>query len=391
MTHDVTSWFIEQSESYASEPVRKFTLGSSDYSDYVIQWPTFRQTWNSIRPSTLSVKLANEEQAFNFMIDDLTVMSNEATLEMGYTHPTSGDELITLYSGKIERLKYHNNVASIAFVDKFKQLTERVIGTRSDPVTYQSSDYLPADIAWYVITSYGGYDTTASSANTDIDYESWLDWSNVFSADAVLVKSHFKGIKVAEALKKIADYTDSAIYVHDNKIRFKRFSLSDSNQTTFDNDSIMGLSLSVDNRDVVNKMYVSGLYDVDSRYWSMTVNDENSSSVNSFGLKEDTIRDNSIWYVNSGSAINMAQRKTGALGVPFGKVSVDATLKGLVRVIGETISVTDMSIGISEGYRIMGQKINMDSGKIEFEADRSYFSEGFILDTSTLDSVSVLT
>lgn len=391
MGHDVTSWFVERTNDYSSEPVRKFYIGSSDYTEYVTGWPKLKQTWNAIRPSTLNVKLSNEDETFNFIIDDLVVLNREVTLEIGFTHVSSGDELITLYSGKIERFKFNNNTATVTLVDKFKQLTQRVIGTRSLPISYQDSNYLPADIAWSIITSYGGYDTTASSANVDIDYQSWLEWSNVFSADAIFVKANFQGIKVSEALKKIADYTDSAIFVHDNKIRFQRFSLTDVNQTTFDNNSIKSLSFAIDNRDVVNKMYVSGLYDVASRYWSMTVNDERTSSVNSFGLKETTIRDTSIWYVNSGSAINMAQRKTNALGIPFGKIRMDTSLKGLVRVIGETISVTDASIGLAEGYRIMGQSIDMDTGRIQFDADRSYFSTGFILDTSTLGSSDILT
>jgi len=391
MTHSVTSWFIEQSQNLTVEPVRVFTLGGSNYSEHVVQWPKFKQSWNSIRPVSLTVNLSNGGKQFNFLKDDTTLMTAQAEFSMGFTHPTSGNELITLFNGTIERMRYGNSLVNLSFVDKFKQLTERLIGTTSEPITYSGSNYLPADIAWYAITSYGGYDNVASSSNVDIDYESWLQWSNVFSADAVYVGASFKGIKVSEALKKMGRYTDSAIFIHNNRISFKRFSIADSNQTSFDGDSIKNLSLSVDDRDVTNNMYVSGLYDTTSRYWAMTVNDENSSSINSYGLRENDIKDSSIWYINSGSAINLAQRRIQAVSVPFNKVQVSSTLKGLPRIIGETISVEDENLDIAEGYRIMEQTINMDAGEVEFNVDRSYFSSGFILDTSTLNSVDVLT
>lgn len=581
MSHDVSSWFINEAGKSSISPIREFTIGSSDYSDYIIKWPKFKQAHNTIRPVTLSVKLANEDQSFNFIKNDTTLLTAESQFKMGFkgtnlfayseqfdnaawtlqfssvvadsevapngattadtltdadagnygymfqaqqvsfdvtryysafiyikkdstarstrfalvflyffgaaneyneisldtstgdvnlnevsgdgdmgvesagdywrvyfikksvnqsntnvrlqVYPAAGassnwsqsaaatgsitiwgaqitksddirlynkieasteindDELITMFTGKMERVKYQDGSCAISFVDKFKQLTERLIGTSDTPVTYTGSNYLPADIAWYAITSYGGYDTTATSANIDIDYESWLAWSDVFSADAVFVNAHFDGKKVGEVLKKIANYTDSAIYVHDNKIRFKRFSLTDSNQTLFDSDSIRKLSVAIDNRDVINKMYVQGDYDVTSKYWKLTANDEVAASVSSYGLKEQTIKDTNLWYVNSGSAINLAQRKTLAVGVPYDKLKVETTLKGLPRIIGETISVTDLSVGVSEGYRIMGQEIDMDSGKLSFMADRSYFSDGFILDTSTLGSAAILT
>ncbi len=582
MTHDVTSRFINESGKSTLEVVRRFTIASSDYSGFVVKWPKFKQSHNSIKPVALTVTLANEERDFNFIKDDTILLSSNSKFEMGFkggnllnqseefsntssswtttttissntdvspigdltadtitdtftsaasvtyqrqrgtfdvsryysfsmyikkdsvprttrfvrvfmiffssssevysvtldtstgefsnsqdlipfdsgvidsgdywrvyitskstdltatdvqigVNPAAGassswvvglnaigsavcwgalltksdslqdynktdsslnvyeEELITIFSGKMERVKYQDGKCAITFVDKFKQLSDRLMGTSDVPVTYSNSNYLPSDIAWYAITSYGGYDTTASSSNVDIDYDSWLTWSNIFSADAVFVNGEFDGKKVSEVLKKIGDYTDSAIFISEDKIQFKRFSITDSNQTFFDHDSIRKMSVSLDSRDVINKMYVAADYDTTSNFWKVTVNNELASSVNSYGLKETTIKDKNLWYVNSGSAANLAQRKTNAFGVPYNKLLVETTLKGLSRVIGETISVNDMNLNISEAYRIMGQQIDMDSGKLTFSADRSYFSSGFILDSSTLGSSGVLT
>ena len=106
MPFDTTSWFIEQTLLKSSEPVRKFTIGGSDYSDYVLKWPKFKKKWNDIRPLNFTINLSNDDQLFNFFIDDKTKLKQPVSLQMGYTHPTSGDELITLFAGVSDYVKY---------------------------------------------------------------------------------------------------------------------------------------------------------------------------------------------------------------------------------------------------------------------------------------------
>src|SRR3990167_5515754 len=135
MAYSVTSWFIDQTQLKTAAPMRKFTIGGSDYSSRVTRWPSIRRAYSDIRPVNISVDLANEDQALNFFRSEPTTLLTTCELHMGYTHATSGDELITLYSGDIDRVLYKKGSVTIQTLDKFKQFTERVIGSSNSPVS----------------------------------------------------------------------------------------------------------------------------------------------------------------------------------------------------------------------------------------------------------------
>jgi len=392
MPFNVTSWFIEQTMLKTSEPVRKFVIGNSDYSDYVLKWPKFKKQWDDIRPLNFTINLANEDQLFNFFIDNKTKLKNAVKLQMGYTHPTSGDELITLFAGETDYVKYGRGDCGISITDKFKQLSERIVGTSDEAVNYTESNYLPSDIAWWLVTSYGGYDITTDSSNTDIDYDSFSQWASIFSESSIFVKATFDGQKVTDALRKLARMTRSAIYIEEDKVSFKRFSLADSNTVALTDDNIKNLSLSINDADSINKQYVFADYDITSDFHKITVWDASTAHVNSFGLHEDTEEDNNIWYVNTVSALDLAQRVVNTKKEPFDSLGIDTVLEALPYLIGETVTVVDSAHGLTgKGFRIMGKDIDMERGLVKLQVDRSQFGSPFILDTSSLNGSDQLT
>jgi len=386
MAYDVTSWFKEQLALKISSPKRTFTIGTSDYSERVAAWPTIKRSWDGVMPQSVTLNLVNEDQAMNFVHTDKTNLSKDCFIKFGFTHPTSGDELITMYSGTIDKARYKGGQCTLTLLDKFKRLSERVMGTNDAPVTFTNST-LPSDIVWTAVTCYGGYSSIQSTSNPDINYTSWLEWALVFSTDNVFMNGNSSGKKITEILKKMARYTNSAIYIEDNKIAFKRFSVTDSFQTSLTNDDIIDIELEIDDEDIINKQYVYGAYDVASRDWGVQVYEVSTSSVNTYGLKEQIEKDESIWYVNSISAVNLAQRIINTAGEPYDRIRVDTTLVAAIRQIGETISIEDTSFGgsIDSGYRIMGYSINLDKGLYSADLDVSQFSFPFRLDISTLD------
>ena len=388
----VTSWFIDQTLSKTTEPVRKFTIGSSDYSEYVLKWPKFKKQWDDIRPLNFTINLSNEDQVFNFFIDDKTKLKQAVTLEMGYTHPTSGDELITLFAGETDYVRYSKGTCNISIVDKFKQLSERIIGTSDVPVNYMGSSYLPSDVAWWLITSYGGYDTTADSSNVDIDYPAFQTWSEIFSESSIFVEATFDGQKVTEALRKLSRMTRSAINIEEDKISFKRFSLADSNTVTITDDNVLDIGITINDADSINKQHVFADYDVTSEYHKISIFEVATAQVNSYGLHEDTEEDENIWYTNTVSALDLAQRVVNTKKDPYNSLDIASLLNSLPYLIGETVTVVDSLHGISgDGFRIMGKSIDMDKGLVSLLADRSQFGSPFILDTSSLDGSDQLT
>lgn len=389
MAYQVSSWFVDQLALKSSEPRRVFTIGGSDYSGRVMRWPTIKRSWDEVRPQSITIELANEDGNLNFIQTDKTNLAKNCSVQFGFTHPSSGDELITMYSGKMDKVRFAGGALSITLLDKFKQLTERVMGTRDAPVTFTDSD-LPSDIAWAAVTSFGGYSAIESTSNPDIDYQSWLDWAAVFSADSVYMNAYVEGKKVADVLKRISRYTQSAIYIEDDRIAFKRFSMADSNQSTLDHTTLLDLSLSIGDEDIVNKQYVYGAYNVDSRDWGIQVSDVVSTSVNTYGLREQIEKDDVIWYVSSTAAINLAQKITTMAGEPYDRLNISAPAVVALRQVGETITVVDSFHSINGGYRVMDYSLNLDKMTYEANIDRSQYLLPFTLDVSLLDGTDVL-
>ena len=392
MAHEVTSWFQLQAESKISVPVRKFIMAGSDYSDRVMSWPSFKISWDEVRPVRLALNLANEDKALNYIRADKTNMQNSCALQIGFTHPTSGDELLNVFNGQIDAVKMSDGSVKLTLVDKFKTLAERVIGTSEIPVDYTTSNYLLSDIGWWICTSHGNLSSIESTSNPDIDYASFQNWAAVMSGDSVLVNARFTGMRVLEALRKVARVSQSAVFQEEDKIRFHRFSLVDSYGTILTKDEIIKTTLSIDDKDIVNRKLVMLDYDTTSRYHRSTVIDQNSSSVNSFGLREGVEKDAALWYVNSASALNFAQRDILVKKLPYDKMQVRTTLVGMLRSVGEMIYVSDEHLDISaEAYRVMNRSLSMGTGMVTFNGDASQLFGGFVLDTSSLDGNDVLT
>lgn len=385
MAYSVTSWFIDQTQLKVTSPVRKFTVAGSDYSARVIKWPSIRRAYADIRPVNISVDLANEDQALNFFRTEPTKLLASCALSIGYTHPTSGDEMMTVYTGDIDRVSYKKGTITIQTLDKFKQFTERVVGSSNSPSLFVGSNYLPSDLAWWLCTSYGGLSALQSTSNPDIDYTSFQSWAAVFSGDSVYVQARFEGPKVTEALRKIARYTDSGIWVEGDKVTFARFAEAGSMETVVTADSILDLDLSIDDSTVTNKQHVYADYDVNSRFWKLDIFDADSTSINSYGLREEIEKDEAIWYVSSATALNMAQRRVLFSSSPYQEYNLTLPLVALPRQVGEMLRIDDDFLGVTSGeaWRIMEYSLDMNNGRMSVKADSSRIARPFILDHDT--------
>ena len=390
MSYSVTSWFIDQCAATVPTVKNQFLIGTSDYSDYVLSWPSINVQWNNIKPLSVTINLANDGQVFNFIKEDKTNLRTTCYLKTGFTHPTSGDEFVTLHSGTITRISYDSGKCAITVTDKLKQLSERVIGSTNSPVVMSSTTQLPSDLAWWLCTSYGGLSSIQSTSNPDIDYSSWLSWAAVFSADSVNVGARFEGKKVLEGLRSIGRHTRSAIFMSNGKLTFNRFTTINTNITSVNADYILGSTLSIADDDIINKQYVQANYIPSSDYWTITVFDARTSSINSYGLRENMERDESFWYVSSANAINLAQREMFTNGVPIERYEVTTQLKTLPILIGETIVAIDDHLSVAAGWRMMEKTIDMNTFKIKAKIDGSQINTPFTLDVSALDGADLL-
>lgn len=388
--YSVSSAFTAAAAAKNARWVRRLYIGSSEYTDDVLKWPTISKKWDGVNPQNATIDLANDGKLFNFLHVDPTKLHSEVSLKMGFTYVGS-EELLTLFSGTIDSARYTQGKCTLTLIDKFRKLADRKIGDSTAPVSYTSSAYLVHDLAWYACTSLGGLSATTNSSNPDIDYPSWSSWSSVFSADNVRVSAQFTGQSPLEALKKLSQLTQSAIYVENNKIKFQRFTIAGTITATLDDSKVIDADTVLDDRQLVNKQWVSANYIPSSRSFGITVFDVSTFSVNSYGLRENIIDEAVVWLTNSVSALNIAQRIINGNQTIKSRHSVKVPLSEALVTIGDAVVFTDGLLDVSDSYRIMEESLDMDAGLKTFVVDQTQYSSGFYLDVSALDGADILT
>lgn len=540
MSYNVSSWFAQQAASENPNIRRVFTIAGSDYSDYVLGWPTINFRWDELKPNNVTINLANEEKTFNFFkdakvnvqadcavkfgfkrnnflswseqfdnpvwqdpvsewtvsanteldpnggmtADAITIQGTSALIRrsgigvsllsfsiwlkilngtltactvdhtdlshidvtssviasypgwariqapglfvnspswldfqvtfassggqialwgaqansgsdvLGYSQTESdiSDELISMFSGKVAEVSFKDASVSLRLVDKIQQLSDRIVGTTNSPAVFSSSTLLPSDIAWGICTSYGGLSSVKSSSNPDINYTAFQEWAGVFSADLVYMGASFTGQKVTEALRKIMENTQSAGFMADNKLTFARWTTVNTRQVTLTSDHIKTLSTKIRADSLINRQWVEFGFHPESGggYWDFSVSAQNSSSVNSYGIRETVLKDESVWYVNSANALNMAQRSLFVNALPYDQVQLNTTMVACYQQVGETIAAVDPHLELSAGWRIMGLSLNLDNGGMTLDIDGSQVNTPFLLDYSQLDGTDIL-
>ena len=556
MEYAVSSWFVEQAASENPPVKRVFTIGDSDYTDFVLRWPSITRQWNELKPTNVTISLANEAQTFNFFRDVKTKIQDTCRVKIGFHNPnlirnshqidmdlwtnraristavyssdgtsliyktdavslsyfghsvlassnetaagktftfavdlkasdtSSGkpgivalygynstgsldfaasaiftldpttffrksvtnvftlgmdvrtivvrfderslsgniwsgsesfyirnpqlevgavansyqahvgtwffDELIAPFTGKVTGVEYSDGACSLRITDKVQGLSDRIVGTSNSAAIFSSSNLLASDIAWTLCTCYGQLSAVASASNPDIDYASWLAWAAVFSSDTVTMGARFTGQKVTECLRKLAEHTQSAVFLSDDRLTFFRWTTANTRLVTLDSRHIKGVNADLKADGIVNKQWVEFLYNPSSENWSASVFAADTPSVNSYGTREYVEKDESVWYVSSASALNLAQRRLYTGAQPVDGAEIKTVLVPLHLQVGDTIAVVDPLLELSAGWRIMKHTLNLEDGSMNLSIDASQVATPFILDYSALDGADLL-
>ena len=387
----VSSWFIDQLNSPSTEPVRTFTLGGSDYSDDITKWPRVKKSANEIRSVSVTIPLINIDGHLNGFYQNTYLIPSSATLEYGFTHPSSGDETIPIFSGFLNNVTYDEKTCQVHLRDKFWDFTHKIVGESSIPVSIGPE--IPTDTIWTLCTCYGELSNITSTSNPDIDYASFLTLAAQYSADSVTIASHFDGQKVSQTVSAIMNHTDAKVWIEgDGKLNFKGFIEISSLDTTFTDDEISRLRIDVEKQRLINTQHIDFNYSVSSDYWQNRVTSVSSTSVNTFSSHEDILQNENVWYTTSSSALSVAQKRVFLLNQPPRRFTVSTELSGLNMQIADTIRLVDSFFNVTSasGWQITEYSLDSDTGDIEWELDEAVAGDAFYLDVSTLDGDHLL-
>lgn len=382
----VSFWFLDQLNEQISEPIRVFTLAGSDHSSNVISWPKIRKKITDFKFKTANISLENVDGLYNEFIESIYTIPATCTLDIGFTHPESGDELLRLYTGYVERLSFVNQKVTFQLRDIAFKLSLIKIGSDENPVIM--SDTNPAEVAWTLCTCYGGLSSVENSSNPDIDYSYYTTWYNENQVNGTTVDVYYDGSKIITNLKDLCEYTDSYAWIDNNgKIIFDRLSEVSSLNYVIGEGDYISAGIDVDLSKLTNRQYVNYNYSVDSDMYGNQAVAQNTSSVNSYGAHEKIISKNTVWFDSEVQALVVAQRKILRGSTPSKEFIVKSPLRGIHRLPGTNVRLINSfyNVDSSTAWTILEQEINMDNFSTMVRTSEELTLPGFYLDISNLD------
>jgi len=237
-------------------------------------------------------------------------------------------------------------------------------------MNYFHSSYNPADLAWEILTVYGGLSGITSSANPDIDYDLWVIWKSYCFTFQYLIQGHFAGDSINDILIKISRITDSMIYVTGaGKIGFRIFIEDTTSPMDITRDDLLEFPrIFIDSTELMNYLTVYYGYNPATQIWLSSLIAQNSQSQTDFGLFTLQEKDVVLWHSGYYSAEAYAVKKLDREKEPIGEGECLLPLKGFTTGVGRGLDITEAFRGFAnKGLRIEVERGEIEKGHINLE------------------------
>jgi len=415
----VSDWFKTWMEKQTLNLLRKFTYDDIHESERVEGFGSINRASDAIVSGGTSLVLINTDKHWNKFITDKTNLRRTAKLQLGIgiknTIARSGiarsaitaSNLVSLESGSVissgifvprggewldilrgwgDDPEFSEALVDLPIRDKFAGVFEKKLGSGQSPLNYYDQDYNPADLVWSILTVHGGLDSSASSDNQDIDYDSWLNWKSACSDYNLALRAEFKGDDIRTALEKIRDITNSDIYVDGSgKVKFFRFVLGIPPTETqeFGTDDFKDFKRGLTSGKIKNYVKAYYGYDPSTQTWQGSYLAEDSASQNAYGKSSIIIEDTSVWHSTLASVGSYADRVLLVFRDPLEVVVFTSFMMGMITEVADIIRVTNAFYDYDEEYfRVFKiNSLNLIDATVSLEA--GYFQdvmEYFFLD-----------
>ena len=373
--HELTPHFLnEQRQTNPRSIVKRFTFDNSVMTDRVTKFPPVKRNYTDVVGKPFTMIVENASQLYNDFIQNRTKFRLEGEINYGYQFNPSIIDFACIGKGRLTNADYSESQVTLQFKNQLDILAEKKVSTDTTSnlgAPFVGSNYNPADITFEILTanSYGAkLDNTTSTANTDIDYQSWVDWKNTLGSESIVVQAFFPhGANYVQALQAIAETTDAAIYVEaNNKLFFRRNLVGVQSFSAVVSDAdVISFTAKADAYDMCNQFTIPVSFAVQSNQVvgpASTIVRQNAASINSFGVLEKSTTTEMMWYIDAAGANNLGDRIVFRRKEPEVSLTIKTPIKYLQQQLGDLFFVSLDEVGISdEPYTLIGETIDIEN------------------------------
>jgi len=396
MAYSVSAGFKTKADDPQEIPTKKFTFieGVTDRTDKLLSLGVFNQKQfegDELTGASLTVEALNDSKEFNFLIADKTNVGKIGKVELGFDA-----EFIDRFRGTLEEPEFFTDQerpkVRMVFSARTQKLIDTTMGSNAFAVDFSAVAWNPADLAWEILTTKAGLDATASTANVDIDYQSFLDYKQICTELGFSLRANFTGESVAGAMRVIGELTDALIYGEtDGKVRMVKFIPEEAATPYLFTDANAHLQFAnmFFNKDRLrNRVKVWHGFVVATKTWAGSVTFDNATSQTNFGLKGREFARTDVWHDSVASANAFAERYVDRYSEPVEttRFQTKRGTQALIHQLGDNINLTwgqvDYAAKLMRIYGIVGD-LSDDSYEILAEDIKNLNSNFFILDSAT--------
>ena len=211
------------------------------------------------------------QPAFNFLLED-RIANMGLPCHLGlYFSGTAG--YLYLLTGTVEDVSFEGATVTLSIRDAMAPMLEKRIGSGQLPADYYTTvlPLNPANLVFGLLTEWGGLDNTFSTDNIHINFTSWLAWRARCAARNYEIRARFPGTTIQNALLRIADLTNSFIWVDAiGQFQFTMFEppyVADAgSDQAFDVDNSVSLDIDIVKSTIKNVINIYYNHDPDQDY-----------------------------------------------------------------------------------------------------------------------------
>lgn len=373
MPYSFSTFFTNQISKAAPDKIfKQFFFVNSDHTNHVLDFGSITRDSDKIVAGEWTVEVENTDGFWN-KLSDTSFFFQTGQMKIGWMDGNSLDT-ITMYTGKLVNAEFEEGKVNLQFEDKMEMLNKRIIGTQNSPVNFTGSNWNPADMLWTIATSWGRLSSIQSTTNPDINYAQWQNFQIDCNQLGVRVQGAFEETNVLDSFKKLSRLIEGAIFV-DGDGRLYPIITIPNIVTSVDllmEDHFIDFQLKYNTDKIINKVFANIGYNITSKQFAMSITDQKTSSVNTFGIYEKTYGDKTIWYANTESAQTIIYRVLDIYADPFQKISAEVPLLGLKYVLEDPIQLSWNETGVSnQYYKIRQISYDFDNATISWELWRT--------------------
>lgn len=396
MAYSVSAGFKTKADDPQEIPTKKFTFveGVTDRTTKLLNAGIFNQKQfegDELTGASLTVEVLNDSKEFNFLITDKKNIGKVGKVELGFDA-----EFIDRFRGTLEDVEFFTDQerpkVRLSFSSRTQKLIDTPMGSDAFAVDFSADPWNPADLAWEILTTKAGLDNTASTANVDIDYQSFLDYKQICIDLGFSLRANFTGESVAGAMRVIGELTDALIYGEtDGKVRMIKFIPQEAESPYLFTDANAHLQRAelFFNRDRLrNRAKVFHGYVVSTKTFAGSVTFNNATSQTDFGLKGREFARTDVWHDTDVSANAFAERYVDRYSEPVetARFQTKRGTQALLHQLGDNINLTwgqvDYTAKLMRIYGIVGD-LAEDAYEILAEDMKNLNADFLILDSIT--------